>query len=284
MIELTATVITFNEEGNIRECLESLDWVSTIIVVDSGSTDRTVEIAREYTDQVHVTDWPGHVEQKNRAISLAKTDWIISIDADERVSEELRDEIIQNLQTEPEVPGFSMPRRTWHLGQWIRNSGWYPDRKIRVFNRRKAHWAGRNPHDRISIQGTPVKLKGDLLHYSFRDLHHHIEGMDFFTGISGKEMDLHGVRSPLLGMLLRAPWRFFRMLVLQKGYRDGFAGFILAGLGMIYVFLKYACLWERRQLKRRGLDPDTQPRNHRGPEWKPPRKLPPSLVKSGGDG
>ena len=119
MIELTATVITFNEEGNIRECLESLSWVSTIIVVDSGSTDRTVEIAREYTDHVHVTDWPGHVEQKNRAISLAKTDWIISLDADERVSEELREEIIRNLQTEPDVPGFQCPGEP---GIWVNGS------------------------------------------------------------------------------------------------------------------------------------------------------------------
>lgn len=284
MIDLTATVITYNEEENIRDCLESLSWVPNIIVLDSGSTDRTVEIAREFTEHVQVTDWPGHVEQKNRAIALASTDWIISIDADERISAELREEIMEHLESEPTVPGFSMPRRTWHLGQWIRHGGWYPDRKVRVFNRNKAHWAGVNPHDRISINGTPLKLKGDLLHYSFRNLHHHIEGMDFFTGISGKEMDLRGRKSPMLGMLIRAPWRFFRMLVLQKGYRDGFAGFILAGLGMIYVFLKYACLWERRQLRKRGLDPNLQPRHHRGSEWKPPRTRPSTLFESESNG
>ena len=284
MIDLTATVITFNEEDNIRDCLESLSWVPNIVVLDSGSTDRTVEIALEYTEHVHVTDWPGHVEQKNRAISFSPTNWIISLDADERVSDELREEILDHLKTEPKVPGFSMPRLTWHLGQWIRHGGWYPDRKIRIFDRRKAHWAGFNPHDRISIEGTPIKLKGNLLHYSFKNLHHHLEGMDFFTNISGKEMEIRRERSPLLGMTVRAPWRFFRMLVLQKGYKDGFAGFILAGLGMIYVFLKYASLWERRQLKKRGIDPDVTPRHHRGPEWKPPRKVPGSISESGSVG
>ncbi|MGE4619798.1 MAG: glycosyltransferase family 2 protein [Planctomycetota bacterium] len=274
MIDFTATVITFNEEKNIRACLESLQWVPNIVVIDSGSTDRTVEIAREFTEQVHVTDWPGHVQQKNRAIDHAKTDWILSLDADERVTPQLREEITERLSKEPMHPGYSMPRLTWHLGRWIRHGGWYPDRKIRLFDRRKARWGGINPHDRIELEGNAEPLQGDLLHYSFRDLHHHIEGIDFFTSIAASEQDSRNQRSHLIGMLGRAPWKFFRMFVLDRGWRDGMAGFILAVVGAFYVFLKYACLWERRALRKRGLDPDSMPRNHRGSEWRPSRRPP----------
>ena len=270
-IELTATVITFNEEENIRDCLESLRWVSHIVVVDSGSTDRTVAIAREYTEHVHVTDWPGHIEQKNRAVDLAPTDWVISLDADERVTPRLQQQLQKQLAGVPSHPGFSMPRLTWHLGRWIRHGGWYPDRKIRVFDRRKARWAGINPHDHIDLAGDALALDGEILHYSFRDLHHHIETIDSFTSIAAREMDERRQGSPLAGMLLRAPWKFIRMLLLKRGYRDGFAGFILAGIGSFYVFLKYAVLWERRALRARGLDPDSLPRQHRGPEWRPRR-------------
>ncbi len=274
MIDLTATVITFNEENNIRECLESLRWVPNIVVVDSGSTDATVKIAREFTERVHILDWPGHVEQKNRAVDLAPTDWVISLDADERITPALREELQRHLVEVPQHPGFSMPRLTWHLGRWIRHGGWYPDRKIRVFDRRKARWAGTNPHDHVDLRGNAKALEGEILHYSFRNLHHHMETIDFFTGIAAREMEVRGGRSALSGMLLRAPWKFFRMFLLKRGYRDGFQGFILAAIGAFYVFLKYAALWERSALHSRGLDPDAMPRHHRGPEWRPPRVEP----------
>lgn len=272
--DLTATVITFNEEKNIRDCLQSLQWVPNIVVVDSGSTDRTVEIAKEFTDNIYITDWPGHVQQKNRAIDYAKTDWIISLDADERVSPELRDEIKERLSKKPTVSGYSMPRLTWHLGRWIRHSDWYPDRKIRVFDRNKARWTGMNPHDRIELDGIAEPLKGEILHYSFRDLHHQLEGIDFFTGISAGELEARNDRSHIVGMFFRAPWKFVRMYWVRKGWKDGFAGFILAVVAAFYVFLKYAVLWERRNLRKRGLDPDSMPRQHRGPEWRPPRRPP----------
>jgi len=278
--DLTATVITFNEEQNIRDCLQSLQWVPHIVVVDSGSTDRTVEIAREFTDNVYVTDWPGHVQQKNRAIDYATTDWIISLDADERVTPELRKEIEDRLSREPVAPGFSMPRLTWHLGRWIRHGDWYPDRKIRVFDRRKARWTGLNPHDRIELEGTAEPLQGELLHYSFRDLHHQIEGIDFFTGIAAGELEVLNDRSHIVGMLFRAPWKFVRMYWVRRGWKDGFAGFILAVIASFYVFLKYAVLWERRNLRTRGLDPDSMPRQHRGPEWRPPRRTPEQAKES----
>ncbi|MGE4632844.1 MAG: glycosyltransferase family 2 protein [Planctomycetota bacterium] len=277
--DLTATVITFNEEANIRDCLQSLQWVPHIVVVDSGSTDRTVQIAKEFTEHVYITDWPGHVEQKNRAIDFAPTDWIISLDADERITPELRKEIEERLSRQPGSCGFSMPRLTWHLGRWIRHGGWYPDRKIRLFDRRKARWAGVNPHDHIELQGTAESLEGEILHYSFRDLQHHIEGIDFFTGIAAREYEIRKKKSHMFGMLFRAPWKFFRMYFVKRGWKDGFAGFILAVVAAFYVFLKYACLWERRALLARGIDPDSMPRHHRGPEWRPPRHPPEVTVE-----
>ncbi|MGA1489632.1 MAG: glycosyltransferase family 2 protein [Planctomycetota bacterium] len=274
MIPVTATIITFNEESNIRDCLESVKWCPHIVVVDSGSTDRTVEIAREYTDRVIVTDWPGHVQQKNRAVDLAPTDWILSLDADERVTPEARAEAEKVLEAEPIEAGFSFRRKTRYLGRWILHGGWYPDRKVRLFDRRRARWGGINPHDHVHADGPTVALDGDLLHYTYRDMEHHLRTIDFFTDIAAREKDVRGDRRPLLGMLTRPPSRFFRMYILKRGYRDGFAGFVIAGLGAIYVFLKYAKLWERRDLRARGLDPDGAPRNRRGPEWAPPRKAP----------
>ena len=153
MIPITATVITFNEERNIQACLESIAWVPNIVVVDSGSNDDTVAIARRFTDRVIVTDWPGHVEQKNRAAALAGTDWILSIDADERVTPEMRDAIQDVLRDEPTHPAYSFRRKTWYLGQWILHGGWYPDRKVRLFDRRVGRWSGVNPHDHVVVHG-----------------------------------------------------------------------------------------------------------------------------------
>ena len=274
MTDLTATVITFNEEENIRDCLQSLQWVPHIVVVDSGSTDRTVEIAKEFTEHVSVTDWPGHIQHKNRAIDFAPTDWILSLDAQERVPPELRKELPEVLSSEPRFAGFSMPRLTWHLGRWIRHGGWYPDRKIRLFDRRKARWAGVNPHDHIELDGKASALAGEILHYSYRDLQQHIDRIDFFTSIAARENDVRGKRGHVFGMFLRAPWKFIRMYLFKKGWKDGFAGFILASIAAFSVFLKYACLWERRSLRGRGIDPDSMPRHHRGPEWRAPSRPP----------
>ncbi|MEM7261457.1 MAG: glycosyltransferase family 2 protein [Planctomycetota bacterium] len=283
MIAITATIITFNEERNIRDCLESVAWVDEIVVVDSGSTDRTVEIAREFTDRVVVTDWPGHVAQKNRAVEWAPTDWILSLDADERCTPELRaqvEAIVAESRSQPGLPneaGFSVRRKTWYLGRWILHGGWYPDRKVRFFDRRRCRWGGVDPHDHIEHDGPTRPLDADLLHYTYRDVRHHLEVIDFFTDIAAREKDVRNKRHAVLGMLVRPPVKFLRMYLFRRGYRDGFAGFVIAVLGALYVFLKDAKLWERQQLQRRQLDPDAAPRYHRGPEWRPPRVAPESV-------
>ncbi len=272
MIPLTATVITYNEERNIRACLESIAWVPQIVVLDSGSTDRTVEIAREFTDAVAVTDWPGHVEQKNRAVARAPTDWILSIDADERVTPEMRRAIEEALAAEPAEAGFSVRRKTRYLGRWILHGGWYPDRKVRIFDRRRAVWGGVNPHDHVEAMGAVRALDADLLHYTYRDIHHHIEVIDSFTDIAAREREAAGRKPRVWRIVAAPPAKFCKMFLLQRGYRDGFAGFVIAFLGAAYVFLKEAKLWERRELHRRGVEPDALPRYARGPELRPPRR------------
>lgn len=268
MIPLTATIITKNEERNIRACLESIRWVPNIVVIDSGSTDATVAIAREYTDNVVVTDWPGHVEQKNRAVDHANTDWILSLDADERATPELRSEVERVLTTEPANAGYGFRRKTWYLGRWILHGGWYPDRKIRLFDRRRARWGGTNPHDHVNVDGPTEQLDADILHYTYRDMEHHLEVIDFFTDIAARERDKKGRRFPVLGMIFGPPFKFVKMYLFKRGYKDGFPGFLIAGLGALYVLLKDAKLWERRQLSERGLDPEQQPRFDRGPEYR----------------
>lgn len=245
MSTLSVVIITFNEADNIRECLESVKWADEIVVVDSLSTDRTRELAREYTEHVIERTWQGHVDQKNFALERATSDWVLSIDADERVGPELAAEIRQAVQRDdPRIVGYTMPRRTFYLGRWINHGGWYPNRKLRMVRRGKAHWGGVNPHDHLYADGSTADLKGDLVHYTYRDIADHLRTIDSFTTIAAREMYSKGRRTALPYMLLNPPLRTVRMYLLRAGFLDGVPGFIVAALAGYYVFLKYAKLWE----------------------------------------
>lgn len=256
-IPFTACLITKNEEINILEALKSVEHADEIIVVDSHSVDRTRDIAanfrgrgrdgQEVIPRVIERDWPGHLEQKNFAIDQASHEWVLCLDADERVSPELSASIEAALSSDPpEADGFTMPRRTHYLGRWILRSGWYPDRKLRLFRRTRARWGGTNPHDHVRLEGVVKDLQGDLYHFSYRSMADHLRTIDFFTDIAAREKTKKGVRFPLLRMVVQPPFKFFKMYVLKQGFREGRAGFIVAVLGMFYVFLKYAKLWELR--------------------------------------
>jgi len=258
----TACLITFNEEDNIKAALESIGFADEIIVVDSHSTDRTRELAlgfrgrsrdgREIEPRVIERDWPGHVEQKNFAIDQARHDWVLCLDADERVSSRLRKEIESVLGGDsPEFDGYTMPRRTHYLGRWILRGGWYPDRKLRLFRKSRGRWSGINPHDHVKVRGRTQNLQGDLYHFSYRDIADHLRTINLFTDIASKEKQKRRVRYPLARMLIQPPYKFFKMYFLKQGFRDGTPGFIIAILGMFYVFLKYAKLWEVRLRERK---------------------------------
>ncbi len=251
--KFSVAIICCNEEANIRDCLESVKWADEIVVVDSGSTDRTLAIAREYTDRIIERPWPGHLEQKNFALEQAAGEWVLSIDADERVSPELAEEIRALLRHDDIAEtGFTVPRKTFYLGKWITHGGWYPDRKLRLVRRGRAHWAGVNPHDHLYADGAVGNLGGDLHHYTYRDISAHLKTIDLFTTIAAEQLAQQGQRHALCHMLLNPPCRFLRMYLLRLGFLDGLAGFVVAALGGYYVFLKYAKLWERQRQEGRA--------------------------------
>ena len=241
---VTACIITRNEEVNLPDCLASVGWADEIVVVDSRSTDRTREIAAAAGARVIERDFAGHIEQKNFAVDQAKNDWVLCIDADERLSPELRASMQAALEDPAPPEAFEFARLTFHVGRPIRHGGWYPDRKTRLFDRRKARWGGRNPHDHVEVKGRTGRLAGDLHHYSYRSLSDHLRQIDFFTDIAAKDKRARGERSSFARMALRPAWKFLRMYVMKGGFLDGLPGFIVAVTGAYYVFLKYAKLRE----------------------------------------
>jgi glycosyltransferase involved in cell wall biosynthesis len=242
---VSAIVVCFNEERNIDACLESLRWCDEIVVVDSFSTDRTVEICRQYTDRVVQRQWAGYREQKAFAHSLATKEWVLLVDSDERVSPELRAEIKDTLTyCDGSCAGFAVPRLVFYLDRWWWRGGWYPDYNIRLFRRDRATWGGTDPHEKILVAGKVRRLRNALQHFSYRDIEDHVQRINRFTSISSREL-FNEQRPWRLGdALFRPAWSFFRSYVLKRGFLEGFAGFYLALIAAVYVFLKYAKLWE----------------------------------------
>jgi glycosyltransferase involved in cell wall biosynthesis len=247
---LSVCVVALNEEDRIADCLRSADFADEWIVVDSHSTDRTRDIAAGLGARVIERDWPGHVQQKNVALDAATHDWVLCLDADERVSPELRAAILAALGRDDLPDGFRFPRRNRYLGRWIRHGGWYPDRKLRLFRRGRGRWVGQNPHDRVHVDGRVEDLTGDLLHDSYRSLSDHLRTIDSFTTIAAREKLAAGGTATILDLTLRPWWKFVRMYVLKAGFLDGVPGFVIAVTGAYYVFLKYAKLWEARRAQR----------------------------------
>jgi glycosyltransferase involved in cell wall biosynthesis len=242
--KLTVTVITRNESRNVAAALESVSWADELIVVDSESTDDTVAIASRYTPRVIVRPWPGYVAQKNFAASQASHDWILSLDADERVSPELRDEIKRLLGTNISAAGFRLPRVTFHLGRWIRSTDWYPDYQLRLYDRRRGEWAGRHVHESVRVDGAVARLKGELQHYAYRDLAHHVETMDRYTALAARQMFEDGRRANWIDILVTPRLTIFLNYILRGGFRDGMVGLIISAMNAYYVSVKFAKLWE----------------------------------------
>jgi len=247
MEKLSVTIITLNEEGKIRDALESVKWADEIIVVDSGSTDRTVEICRGYTDNIFHNKWPGFVAQKNFATDKASNRWILSIDADERITPALSEEI-RGVLTAPKADAYAIPRRVFYLGRWINYSGWYPDRKVRLFNRDLCRWAGDQVHEQVLVKGRQDCLKGDISHFTFDSLADHIRTMNNYTSLAAMEQKGRAASS-VLHLLFRPFLAFIKSFFLKQGFRDGMPGFIIAVAAGCHVFYKYAKLWERKHVR-----------------------------------
>lgn len=244
-MKISATVITLNEERHIAEALESLSWADEIVVVDSGSTDSTVEIARRYTDRVVVAEWPGYAAQKNRAAAEASHDWIFSLDADERVTPELAGAVERARGREPEARGFRVARRAWYVDRWVRHGGWYPDWQVRLYDRRAARFAGDFVHESVKIEGQVSTLDGDLLHYTVESLSDHHKRIDRYTTLAAEALAARGRRFSAARAILQPPVTFLQTYLLKQGFRDGAAGLAIAGFAAYYVFLRQVKLWER---------------------------------------
>jgi glycosyltransferase involved in cell wall biosynthesis len=217
-------------------------------VVDSESTDDTAAIARRYTDRVIVRDWPGYIAQKNFAAAQASHDWILSLDADERVSPALATEIQQTLAATATPGGFRIPRVTFHFGRWIRSTDWYPDYQLRLYDRRRGQWAGRYVHESVQVDAPVGRLRGELQHYAYRDVAHHLQTMDRYTTLAARQMFEDGRRAGWVDVLVTPRLTFFRNYILRGGFRDGMAGLIISAMNSYYVGLKFAKLWELSSL------------------------------------
>jgi glycosyltransferase involved in cell wall biosynthesis len=251
-MKITATIITYNEAENIRAGCESVAWADEIIVVDSQSTDNTRELAAQSGARVINRAWPGFAQQKQFAVEQASHDWVFSLDADERVSPELRASI-ENLRAGSDpAAGYLISRRSFYQGRWIKGGGWYPDRQLRLFNRLYGRWEERHIHESVKLAaGARIEtLKGDLLHYSIPDAayHHRMIG-ERYAPLAAQQMFAEGRRSSFLKIATAGPAAFFRADILKGGFRDGLAGLSIASFAAHHAFLKYLMLWELRQRK-----------------------------------
>jgi glycosyltransferase involved in cell wall biosynthesis len=245
MSKLSAYVIAYNEEARIRDALESIKWVDEIVVLDSHSTDRTEQICRGFTDKVYQCDFAGFGRLRNRALELVTHDWVLSLDADERATDELRQEIHRELASGPRADAFFVPRRNFFLGRWIRHCGWYPDyRQPQFFNKHRLRYRDDLVHEGFDVTGRVDYLRGHVLQYPFRDIDHYLAKMDRYSDLMAQQMAARGRRFHAHHLVAHPVFTFIKMYGLRRGFLDGMPGLILSLLYAYYTFVKYAKLWE----------------------------------------
>ncbi len=265
--KISACLMTFNEERNIERALKSLQWCDEIVVLDSFSTDRTVELARAFTDRIYQHKWEGFIAQRNRVREMATHDWVLFLDADEEVTIELKVEIERELErNRGRHVGYRFPRMVFYLGKWIRHGEWYPDRTLRLFEKTRGHSVGVEPHDRVEVDGPVKNLRTPLLHYTHDNVWDHLVNINDFSSISAKAKFDSGIRFRFRDLFWRPHWRFFRGYFIKCGFRDGWAGYMIALMSMFEATVKYAKLWElelEAKSKKRSAPsvsaPDPQP-------------------------
>ena len=239
-MRITATIITLDEQGHIARAIESLRFCDQVLVVDSGSTDRTVAVAKSMGATVICKDWPGYAAQKNFAAGQARNDWILSLDADEALTPKLAAGIRRLQGSDPECAGYDFPRLARYRGRWIRHSGWYPDRKVRLYDRTRGRWVGDYVHETVHVDGTVGHLDGDLLHYTCDSIDAHEANVDRYTDLAARELSDSGRHVGLWRPVLAPFHSFVKSYVLQLGFLDGRAGLTIAYMAARYVFLKYS--------------------------------------------
>ena len=240
MNKLSVTIITKNEEKNIERCLESVRWADEIIVLDSDSTDRTVEICRQFTDQVFCVSWNGYGQQKNLCAERAEHNWILNIDSDEEISPEGAEEIKEVLHGEPKHPLYHFPRKNFFAQRWVRYGGWYPDKISRLYDKTKVSFTESQVHEKLVPDEDVGSLHNPILHYSFTGMEDYIERQNRYSTLYAHEKKNNGFRAGWSHLVLRPPIAFLKNYFIRQGFRDGFLGLFLATAFAFYTFLKYA--------------------------------------------
>jgi hypothetical protein len=246
MPRLSVAVVTLNEEERLRACLESVVWADELVVVDAGSSDKTVAIAREFTDRVLFRAWDGYGAQKNFALAQCHGEWVLSLDADERVSDALRGEIQAVLRQAGRAVGFHVPRRNMFQGRWLRHGGLYPDWQLRFFRRGCGVFSERAVHESVRVEGPTARLRAPLVHESYRSIGDAVGRLNRYSDLAAAELARRGRGGSLVDLLCRPAWRFVSMYLGRAGFLDGWRGLVLAGLHAHYVFLRAAKVRERR--------------------------------------
>ena len=246
---LSATIVTWNEEERLRPCLESVTWADEIVVVDAESTDKTVQVAREFTDRIWVRPWPGFAVQKNFALEQAVGEWVLSLDADEQVTPELRREIEGVIARGGPADGYAIPRKNVFWGAWVKHGRLYPDYQRRLFRRGRGRFVELAVHESVEIQGSVGRLEAPLLHHSYRSLEEFIQRSNRYSTLAAEEWLRQGRHVSPVDFLIRPLGRFLSMYLLHRGFLDGWRGLLLAGLYAHYVFLRTAKVWEMRHAR-----------------------------------
>ncbi|UCD70739.1 MAG: glycosyltransferase family 2 protein [Syntrophobacterales bacterium] len=249
---ISACIISFNEEKNIGDCIDSVAWCDEVVVIDAFSKDRTAEIARKRGARVIQNEWPGHIAQKNLALDAAKYEWVIALDCDERVTLKLKEATVDLLGSAQDVNGYFISRKIFYLGRWLEHGGWFPEWRLRLFRRNCGHWVGIDPHDTVQVEGRTGRIPTGgrginaavILHYSVSSLSHQLKVLDRYAEIQAGELFRSGRRANPADLTIRPLWRFFRTYILRGGFRDGAAGFHMAVNHAYAAYIKYARLWE----------------------------------------
>ncbi len=245
-LKLSVFVLTYNEKDKITDCLESVKWADEVVVLDSFSTDGTVEICRKYTNKIVQKKFEGFGKLRNDAIAECSNDWVLSIDSDERCTEELKNEVLGLLEKGPDADAYYVPRKSHFMGKWIRHCGWYPDyRQPQFFNRKKMKYTEQLVHETFELNGTLSRLKGHALEFPFLNLDQYLRKMERYSALRAEEMSASGKKFKAHNVIINPLAMFFRMYIAKRGFLDGVHGLVLSSLYAYYTALKYIKLWEK---------------------------------------
>ncbi len=255
MINISSIIIAKNEERNIELCLESqLNCIDEIVVlIDKDSSDGTLDIVKSFPGvKFEISEWEGYGRTKQSGLSLTSNDWIFWIDADEAITPALSDELNSFKKSKPRHAAYSVPRKAYFLGKWVKHCGWYPGRVIRLFDKNKAGFSDKSVHEGLTVVGPVGKLSGDLDHFTDPTIRHYFEKFNNYTTLAAEELFNEGKNVSTADILVRPFFLFFKMYILKRGFMDGFRGFVLSVFSSLYVFTKYCKLWELKRSGRTG--------------------------------